>query len=63
MKIEFDFTHSVYGKYRDALYLPDDHLFTEEEIDSMKRKRFDNWVAYIEAASNNSSIEEQDSQE
>ena len=33
--------------YRDALHLADDHTFTEEEIQTMKQARFDNWLAII----------------
>lgn len=34
-------------EYSDALWLPADHTFTEEEIEAMKQERFDNWVAVI----------------
>lgn len=37
-----------YGVYRDALYLPADHTFTEAEIDAMMQERVDNWIAVIE---------------
>lgn len=33
--------------YSDALYLADDHSFTEEEIESMKQARFDKWLTFI----------------
>jgi len=33
--------------YSDALHLPADHNFTEEEIEAMKQKRYDDWYAYI----------------
>lgn len=48
MKIDFvktDGTHTL----SDALYLPDDQTFTDAEIEAMKQKRFDNWVAVITA--------------
>ena len=32
---------------RDALILPDDHTFTDEEIEAMKQARFDNWLIVI----------------
>jgi hypothetical protein len=37
------------GKYSfsDALHLPIDHTFTDEEIEAMKQQRFDNWLAHI----------------
>jgi hypothetical protein len=49
MKIDFEFVHPIHGKFRDALTLPDNHGFTDAEIDAMKQQRFDNWVAVVEA--------------
>lgn len=49
MKIDFEFIHPLHGKFRDALNLPDDHGFSEAEIEAMKQQRFDNWVAIVEA--------------
>jgi hypothetical protein len=46
IKIDFEF-ESQFGNYRDALYLPEDHTFTEEQIDAMKQERFDNWIAVV----------------
>lgn len=46
-KIDFEFD-TPYGKYRDALYLPSDHSFTEAEIDAMKQERLDNWLFVVE---------------
>ena len=44
IKIDFEKT-SADGLmvYRDALYLPEDHSFTDEEIEAMKQARFDRW--------------------
>jgi hypothetical protein len=47
MKIEFEFT-TAYGVFRDALHLPDNHTFTEEEIAAMKQERLDNWLFAVE---------------
>jgi len=47
MKIDFEF-ETKYGKYSDALYLPDDHTFTDDEIQAMKQQRLDAWVSFIE---------------
>jgi len=33
--------------YSDAIYLPEDHTFTESEIEAMKDERFNNWKAFI----------------
>jgi hypothetical protein len=48
MKIDFEFT-TPHGLFRDALHLPDDHTFTEEEIQAMKQQRVDNWIAVVTA--------------
>ena len=32
---------------RDALVLPDDHTFTESEMEVMKQDRFDNWYLIV----------------
>ncbi len=47
MKIDFEF-ETKHGKYRDALHLPDDHTFTEVEIQAMKQQRLDNWINILE---------------
>ncbi len=48
VKIDFQF-ETPYGKFADALHLPDDHTFTDVEIEAMKQQRVDNWVAVITA--------------
>jgi hypothetical protein len=50
MKIDFEF-ETQYGKFADALHLPDDQAFTDEEIQAMKQQRLDNWIAVITAPS------------
>lgn len=37
--------------YRDAIYLPPDHSYTDAEIEAMKQERYDNWIALVNAAS------------
>lgn len=46
MKIDF-FFDTQYGKFCDALHLPDDHTLTDEEIQAMKQQRVDNWIAVV----------------
>lgn len=46
MKIDFYFD-TEHGKFCDALHLPDDHAFTEQQIEVMKQQRLDNWIAVI----------------
>lgn len=48
IKIDFEFD-TPHGVFRDALHLPDDHAFTEEEIQAMKEQRRDNWIAVVNA--------------
>lgn len=47
MKIEFEFA-TPHGVFRDALYLPDDHSYTDEQIAAMKQERLDNWLFAVE---------------
>lgn len=47
MKIDFEFT-TKYGTFRDALYLNDDHTLSEEEINTLKQERLDNWLFSIQ---------------
>jgi hypothetical protein len=46
--IVFEFT-TAHGVFRDALHLPVDHTYTEDEINAMKQQRLDNWIAIITA--------------
>jgi len=46
MKIDFSFD-TQYGKFADALVLPDDHTLTDAEIEAMKQQRLDNWIAVL----------------
>ena len=43
--IKIDFTFDTeHGSFSDALYLDDNHNFTEQEIEAMKQERLTNWV-------------------
>ena len=48
MKIDFEKTDGTYTLV-DAIRLPDDHTLSDDELDAMKQKRFDDWVAIITA--------------
>ena len=48
MKIDFEKTDGTYTLV-DAIHLPDDHMLTDDDIEAMKQKRFDDWVAIITA--------------
>jgi hypothetical protein len=42
------FTYETrFGPFSDALYLPEDHTFTEEQIEAMKQERLNNWLAIV----------------
>jgi hypothetical protein len=47
IKIDFEFT-TPYGKFRDALHLPEDHDFSQEQIAAMQQERLDNWLFGVE---------------
>ncbi len=47
MKIDFEF-ETQYGTFRDALYLEDDHEFTQQQIMEMQNERLINWIFAIE---------------
>ena len=47
MQIRFNY-ETKYGTFSDALNLPDNHSFTDAEIETMKEQRRDNWVAHID---------------
>lgn len=48
MKIDFSFD-TPHGKFADAIHLPDDHAYTEVEIEAMKQQRLDNWLVIVNA--------------
>jgi len=47
VKINFNFD-TKYGVFRDALHLPEDHQFSDEEIEVMKQERINNWIDAVE---------------
>ena len=57
MKIDFEFT-TPHGLFRDALHLPDDHTFTDDEIQAMQNQRVDNWIAVVTAPPVEQPVEE-----
>lgn len=46
IKIDFEFD-TPYGVFRDALWLPADHTYTNAEILAMEEQRRDNWIAIV----------------
>lgn len=47
IKIDFKFD-TVYGVFCDALHLPADHSYTDDQIAAMKQERLDNWLFAVE---------------
>jgi hypothetical protein len=47
IKIDFEFD-TRHGKFRDALHLPEDHGFSQEQIAAMQQERLDNWLFAVE---------------
>lgn len=56
MQIRFSY-ETKYGTFSDALNLPDDHSYTDIEIESMKEIRRDVWIAHIDNSQNEVSVE------
>jgi len=48
MKIDFEFD-TPHGVFRDALHLPDDHGYSDAEIEQLKQQRVSNWIAVVTA--------------
>lgn len=46
MKIDFSF-ETQYGKFADAIILPDNHTLSDEAIEALKQQRLDNWIAVV----------------
>lgn len=47
IKIDFSFD-TKFGKFADALHLPDDHGLSDAEIEAMKQQRLTNWLAIVD---------------
>jgi hypothetical protein len=48
IKIDFRMDNGTFN-FSDALHLPANHTYTEQEIEAMKQARFDAWIAVITA--------------
>lgn len=38
-----------YGTYKDAIHLPDDIAYTDQELDAMKLERVNKWITALNA--------------
>lgn len=48
LKIDFSFD-TKFGKFADALHLPEDHGLSDADIDALKQQRLDNWLGIVDA--------------
>lgn len=48
IKIDFQF-ETENGKFSDALYLPEDHGYSDQQIDDMKHERLNAWLSVVNA--------------
>jgi hypothetical protein len=48
IKIDFEITKNRMT-LRDAIHLPDNHQYTDAQIEQMKNKRFNDWYAIVSA--------------
>jgi hypothetical protein len=55
MKIDFEYT-TDYGVFRDAITLPDNHSYTDDELEAMKVSRRDKWIAVVTAPSEDTRV-------
>lgn len=49
MQIRFQY-QTKYGIFGDSLNLPDDHTYTDAELETMKEQRRDLWLSYMDSA-------------
>ena len=47
IKIDFEF-QTNYGVFRDAIHLPVDHQYSQEQIIEMQSERLNNWLFALE---------------
>jgi hypothetical protein len=62
IKIDFEITKNRMT-LKDAIHLPDNHQYTEAQIEEMKKKRFDDWYAIVTAPQKDEVVEEPVEQE
>ena len=55
MKIDFEYA-TDYGVFRDAITLPDNHSYTDDELEAMKVSRRDKWIAVVTAPSEDTRV-------
>jgi len=58
IKIDFEITKNRMT-LKDAIHLPDNHQYTDAQIEAMKKKRFDDWYAIVTAPQKDEPVDEQ----
>jgi hypothetical protein len=61
IKIDFQID-TKYGKYSDALHLPENHTYTQEQILAMQTERVNTWINVIESPEPYPEYDEEDSE-
>jgi hypothetical protein len=46
IKIDFEF-ETEFGVFRDALHLPEERVYSREEVEKLKTERLNNWLAIV----------------
>lgn len=41
---EFQFEHPLYGVFKDAIYVPDETVLTDQELADIKQNRYFAWI-------------------
>jgi hypothetical protein len=62
VKIEFEIVKDGMT-FRDAIVLPIGHGFTDEQLEELKQKRFNDWYAIVTAPQPEEIVEEQTEEE
>jgi hypothetical protein len=58
INIEFEITKDEYT-FKDAIVLEDTHGLSDEQINAMKQKRFDDWYAIVTVPSEEQPVTEE----
>jgi hypothetical protein len=46
IQIIFEF-NTEYGVFRDALHLPEDHGYSDADLEAIKQERLANWISIV----------------
>jgi hypothetical protein len=57
IKIDFEISQDGYT-FKDAIVLPENHGMSDEQIEAIKQKRFDDWYAIVTAPQEEETVEQ-----